>query len=110
MVGTVGKDKFVITKEGDSVKIQQYEIKKSEEKLVFEKTCHNHLTREIWIFGLEDDDTYEVSGNGKSKINIRLIGGYNHDVYKVENGRNVKIYDFKSQKTRMKQMRKPPKL
>lgn len=98
LVGTVGKDKFVITKEGDSVEIQQYEIKKSEEKLVFEQTYHNHLTKEIWIFGLEDDDTYEVSGKGKSKINIRLIGGYNHDVYKVENGKNVKIYDFKSQK------------
>ncbi|MGC4072295.1 MAG: hypothetical protein QM760_07230, partial [Nibricoccus sp.] len=81
-----------------TVKIQQYEIKKSEEKLVFEQTYNDNLTREIWIYGLEDDDTYEVSGNGKSKINIRLIGGYNHDVYKVSNGRNVKIYDFKSQK------------
>jgi hypothetical protein len=31
-------------------------------------------------------------------MNIRLIGGYNHDTYNVANGSKVKIYDFKSQK------------
>lgn len=31
-------------------------------------------------------------------MNIRLIGGNNHDVYNVKDGRRVKIYDFASQK------------
>ncbi len=30
-------------------------------------------------------------------MNIRLIGGYNHDTYTISDGKKVKIYDFKSQ-------------
>lgn len=99
LAGTTNKDRFIITKNEKSVEVQQFWIDKDNaEYLVFSKNYNDNLTKELWIYGLEDDDIYEVKGNGKSKINIRLIGGYNHDSYNVENGRNVKIYDFKSQK------------
>ncbi|SHL45889.1 metallophosphoesterase [Chryseobacterium polytrichastri] len=100
LAGTVNPDKFVITKNGHSVNVKQYKIGKKDEssELVFEKNYDDAKTKELWIYGLEDDDIYEVSGTGRPKINIRLIGGYNHDVYNVENGSKVKIYDFKSQK------------
>ncbi|UMQ41117.1 metallophosphoesterase [Chryseobacterium sp. Y16C] len=100
LAGTVNPDKFVITKTGNSVLVQQYKLDKNKEnpELVFEKTYDDSKTKELWIYGLEDDDIYEVSGDGRPKINIRLIGGYNHDTYTVANGSKVKIYDFKSQK------------
>lgn len=99
LTGTENPDKFVIVKNDNSVEVKQYKINKDRsEELVFEKSYDGKKTKELWIYGLDDDDIYEVSGDGKSKINIRLIGGYNHDVYNVSNGRNVKIYDFKSQK------------
>lgn len=99
IAGTTSKDKFVITKKDNSVEIQQYVLTpENEEKLVYQKNYDENSTKELWIYGLENDDIYEVKGNGKSKINIRLIGGYNHDVYNVENGKNVKIYDFKDKK------------
>lgn len=98
LAGSVNRDKFVITKIGNTVEVKQYtQDKDKTEKLVFEKTYDDKKTKELWIYGLEEDDIYEVSGEGKSKINIRLIGGYNHDTYNVSNGRNVKIYDNKSQ-------------
>jgi len=100
LAGTVNPDKFVITKTGHSVNVKQYKLDKKQEnpELVFEKTYDDSKTRELWIYGLEDDDIYEVSGDGKPKMNIRLIGGYNHDTYNVANGSKVRIYDFKSQK------------
>lgn len=99
LVGTLDKDKFVIVKNENSINVKQFKINKDKtEELVFEKSYDGKKTKELWIYGLDDDDIYEVSGDGKSKTNIRLIGGYNHDVYNVSNGRNVKIYDFKSQK------------
>lgn len=100
LAGTVNPDKFVITKNGHSVLVQQYKLDKNKEnpELVFEKTYDDSKTKELWIYGLEDDDIYEVSGEGRPKMNIRLIGGYNHDTYTVTNGNKVKIYDFKSQK------------
>lgn len=99
LTGTVNKDKFVIVKNGNSVEVKQYEITKDNgEQLVFEKTYNDTKTKELWLYGLEDDDVYEVSGEGKARINIRLIGGYNHDTYNVANGSRIKIYDFKAQK------------
>ena len=99
LAGTINKDKFVITKKANSVEVKQYQLNKNNgEELVFKKKYDDTKTKELWIYGLEEDDIYEVSGEGKSKINIRLIGGYNHDTYNVDNGNKVKIYDFKSQK------------
>jgi hypothetical protein len=100
LAGTVNPDKFVIIKTGNSVQVQQYKLDKNKEnpELVFEKTYDDSKTKELWIYGLEDDDIYEVSGEGRPKMNIRLIGGYNHDTYNIANGSKVKIYDFKSQK------------
>ncbi|MEI7485855.1 MAG: metallophosphoesterase [Chryseobacterium sp.] len=100
LAGTVNPDKFVITKTGNSVEVKQYKLDKNKEnpELVFEKTYSDSKTKELWIYGLQDDDIYEVSGDGRPKMNIRLIGGYNHDVYNVSSGSKVKIYDFKSQK------------
>jgi hypothetical protein len=36
---------------------------------------------------LDEDVFFEVKGNAKSDINIRLIGGQNEDSYTVENGK-----------------------
>lgn len=100
LAGTVNPDQFVVTKTGNSVNVKQYKLDKNKEnpELVFEKDYDDSKTKELWIYGLEDDDIYEVSGEGKPKMTIRLIGGYNHDVYNVADGSKVKIYDFKSQK------------
>lgn len=100
LAGTVNPDKFVITKDGHSVNVKQYKLDKNKEnpELVFEKTYDDSKTKELWIYGLEDDDIYEVAGEGRPKMNIRLIGGYNHDVYNIADGKSIKIYDFKSQK------------
>ncbi len=99
IAGTTGLDKFIITKKDRAVEVQQYVIGADKsENLVYQKIYKDQQTKELWIYGLEEDDIYEVKGDGKSSINIRLIGGYNYDVYNVENGRKVKIYDFKSQK------------
>ncbi len=37
-----------------------------------------------------------MKGFAQSQIMIRLIGGQNNDSYTVENGKNIKIYDYKS--------------
>ncbi|MDX1543800.1 MAG: metallophosphoesterase [Christiangramia sp.] len=53
-------------------------------------------TEEIWVYGLDDDDKILVKGSGPGNIFVRIIGGQNNDVYTIENGNNLKIYDHKS--------------
>lgn len=55
------------------------------------------ITNEIWIYGLDHDDTFEMIGKS-NKIKIRLIGGQNNDSYTIPNGKNIVIYDYKTKK------------
>lgn len=61
-----------------------------------DKIYKSDETEEIWVYGLDDDDKVLVKGTGPENIFVRIIGGHNNDVYTVENGKNIKIYDHKS--------------
>lgn len=97
VAGTEDKDKFEITrKPNNETEIKQFRIKKDEERLVQTRIISGEETKEAWIYGLDDDDTFIVNGNEKSTIKIRLIGGQKHDNYFIKNGKNIVVYDFKS--------------
>ncbi|WDF62430.1 metallophosphoesterase [Flavobacterium sp. KACC 22763] len=97
IAGTDKKDKFVLNhnvKKG--IEIQVFRIKKEGDELLYTKNITDDKTKNLWIYGLDDNDVFEVKGNEKSSIKIRLIGGQNNDTYNIENGRKVIVYDFKS--------------
>lgn len=97
IVGTDKKDRFVITRSGNETKVEVFRIKKDGEELVHERTYQCPETRELWVYGLDDDDIFEVKGKGRKKLKIRLLGGQNHDVYDISEGQKVRIYDFAKQ-------------
>lgn len=97
IAGTDKKDKFVLNHNAEkSLELKVYRIKKDGDELIYTKIYKDKTTKNLWIYGLDDDDIYEVNGKYKSNILIRLIGGQNNDLYTIDNGRKVKIYDFKS--------------
>jgi hypothetical protein len=78
-------------------KVTGYSIKKGEKGSVFyERTYESGSTKEIWLYGLDDDDYFHVAGKGDHPITLRMVGGSNNDSYEVENGQKTHIYDFKS--------------
>ncbi len=97
LLGTDKKDKFVINRmpKGKS-EVKIIRMKKDGEALQFSKIYNKKETKEIWIYGLDDEDIFEVKGNAENSILIRLIGGQNNDTYVIEEGNKVKIHDFKS--------------
>ncbi len=97
LVGTDKKDKFVVlNEEKNKVTIQVFRVKKTGEELQYSRNFTANKTKKIWIYGLDDDDEFIVKGTSNSGIKIRLIGGQNEDLYTIENGKQVKIHDFKS--------------
>ncbi|WP_166922101.1 metallophosphoesterase [Flavobacterium poyangense] len=97
IAGTDKKDKFVINhKAKKSIEIQVYRAKKEGDELIYTKNITDDKTKNLWIYGLDDSDTFQVTGKYKSNIKIRLIGGQNDDIYNIENGKRVIVYDFKS--------------
>lgn len=97
IVGTDKKDKFIITHTSkNNTEIAVYRIKNQSNELLYTKIFNDKETKNIWIYGLDDEDQFEVKGATKSNIKILLLGGQNKDSYTVENGKKIKIYDFKS--------------
>ena len=103
VVGTDKKDKFEIFRRDDGLtEVKVSRLKKDGIELISDQLYSGKETSEIWIYGLDDDDQYEVSGKHKNPITIRLIGGLNHDSYTIVNGRKIKVYDFKSKENTFK--------
>ena len=100
VTGTDKDDYFNITSQpnGD-LEVRVYRIKGGEKKdLFFEKVYKPQFTKEVWIYGLDDDDVFDVN-TPTSKIMVRMVGGQNNDVYKIsERSKKVHAYDFKTKK------------
>ncbi|WP_189702514.1 BamA/TamA family outer membrane protein [Subsaximicrobium wynnwilliamsii] len=93
ILGTEEKDDFLITRgpNGETtIKLTTID------SLSFERTYHKDLTEDIWIYGLDDEDTFKIVGDGDNYIPLKILGGENNDVYDFENTRAVKVYDYKS--------------
>ncbi|MBP2831011.1 hypothetical protein J8281_02325 [Aquimarina sp. U1-2] len=75
----------------------------------FEQTYTPEQTKELWIYGLNDDDTFEVKGEARGKIKVRLVGGHGDEILAVSNKSKVKFYDFKHEKLSSTSSKMPQK-
>lgn len=80
-----------------SVKIYNIKNNKKGSK-ISEKHYLKKETKEIWVYGLDDKDVFNVTGSKKEVIPLRIIGGQNNDEYTIENGKKVTVYDYKTKK------------
>ncbi|WP_142785141.1 metallophosphoesterase [Changchengzhania lutea] len=100
LTGTDKDDYIEVTRVGDketNIKISR--IKDGEKgEVIVDKTFNKDITKEIWIYGLDDKDVFEVTGQANNLIFTRLIGGQENDTYIIKNGRRIKVYDHESKK------------
>ena len=98
--GTQKNDWFEIERlKNRQTKITAYTIKKGEKNNIFHQRIYNESeTKELWIYGLDEEDVFIVKGDKKTQLKIRIIGGQNNDKYTILNGEKVIIYDFKTKK------------
>ena len=98
MVTATDKDDyFEITRGDNQTVVKVWRIIGGEKgELIQDRTYLSSETNQLWIYGLDDDDVFEVKGKGSNPIFIRIIGGQNNDIYKIKNGKKLKIYDHES--------------
>ncbi|MEM9361425.1 MAG: phosphoesterase [Bacteroidota bacterium] len=104
VIGTDKDDYFKIEDIGEGkTQITGFRIKnKKKDDKFFDKIYDRSITKEIWIYGLDDKDQFEVVGGQKRGPKIRLIGGLNNDIYDISNRNKVFVYDYKSKKNTFK--------
>ena len=109
--GTDKDDWFDVERKKNTTLVTAFRIKNGKKgERFYQREFSRSETKEIWIYGLDDDDTYNVFGSGDQKIKIRLIGGQNNDSYTGTIGKKVKVYDFKSKKNSIENNRLSVKL
>ncbi|MCW9036430.1 phosphoesterase [Altibacter sp.] len=98
ITGTDKDDYFEITRlPGGVTRIVGYRIKDGEKgELLFDRTFNSEETNEIWLYGLDDDDVFTVTGEGDRPVLLRIIGGQEKDRYNIKNGKGIKVYDRRS--------------
>jgi hypothetical protein len=103
--GTEKDDRIIISRlpDGKTKVVIRRLLSDDPDEKIYERTFHSGKTRELWIYGLGDDDIFEVAGEGNHTIFIRLIGGYGKDTYKVTNSKSLKVYDWKHEEIDFKE-------
>ncbi|NNC45179.1 MAG: phosphoesterase, partial [Winogradskyella sp.] len=100
LTGTDKDDYIEVKRTGNNethVKISRI-IDGEKADVLVDRTFNKDITKEMWIYGLDDKDIFEVSGKANNPIFIRLIGGQENDTYIIKNGRRIKVYDHESKK------------
>jgi len=102
--GTDKDDYFTIERLIDGkTKVTVQRIKGGEKKdLISERVYDKKYTKQIRIYGLDDDDVFEIIGESKKAIPVRIVGGQNNDTYIVEQGKRLTIYDHKTKPNTIK--------
>ncbi|WP_299102146.1 metallophosphoesterase [uncultured Winogradskyella sp.] len=104
LTGTDKDDYIEVTRLRDNeTNVKIYRIIDGEKsEVLVDKTFNKDTTKEIWIYGLDDKDIFEVNGKANNLIFTRLIGGQQNDTYIINSGRRIKVYDHKSKPNTIK--------
>jgi len=88
VVGSNSKEYFEITRmDNGNVNLKIFNAKKKEKgkNLYYDRTFSPKETKELRIYGLGGDDIFDIKGNGKSKILIRVLGNSGDDTFNDNN-------------------------
>jgi hypothetical protein len=97
VVATNENNLIDVTRREEGTLIKMYNEKEGKETSIKSYNFSSIDTDEIWIYGLNGSDYFEVSGTSKKHIPLKLIGGNNSDKYEIQNGEKVTIIDDKYQ-------------
>lgn len=99
LTGTDQNDRIVVRRYGrDSLQICIYN---PQNQRVFDRRYAQKETKEIWLYALEGNDTFEVEGKAKKEIPVYLISGKGANTYDIACGKNIRIYGYKAEKDQL---------
>ncbi len=99
VVGSDEEEKFEIKRLNDD-ETQVTVIRKEDQKVIYDRTFKHSETKRITLYGLAEDDKFEITGKVNKGIPIAIVGGRGED--EIEDKSSVKgwskqtiVYDTK---------------
>lgn len=81
LFGSGENDKFIVTRMNDmTTRVRQYQVVNGKRDVeVYDRIFNSNETKEIRLYGLEGGDVFQVSGEVRKGIKVRIIGGKGSD-------------------------------
>ena len=101
VVGSEKDDLFEVVRKNDNeTEVKVYRMRKEGKQLTYQRTFYTDETKEIRLFGLDDEDVFNITGTVNRGIRIRVIGGLGTDKFvNKSKGGETFIYDAEEEKS-----------
>jgi hypothetical protein len=103
--GTDKNDRFTIVRKPNGRTKVTGQDKEGVGVPFYSNTIQKWDTDQVWIYGLDGDDSFEVLGAGAKQVPIYIFGGADNDSYDIKNEKDIRLYDFPSQATTLSSTR-----
>lgn len=98
IAGSNQKDYFRIAGEDNKVRVQGFKRKGASDTVAmfYDRVFSPDVTKEIRIYGLNDDDIFEMLPNTPNTVKVRIVGGKGNDTFNIKGEAKTVLYDFDS--------------
>ncbi|MBI5857932.1 MAG: BamA/TamA family outer membrane protein [Sphingobacteriales bacterium] len=100
VVGSNQQEYFKISNYGDGLQVRVYERGRGNDTsfIMYDRVFNPSVTKEIRLYGLGDNDYFDIEENAKSRIKFRIIGGNGTDTFNIRGQVENLLYDRKADK------------
>ena len=96
VVGSNQKEYFKVSNHGNGLQVRVYAREPGNDTsfMMYDRIFEPANTREIRLYGLGNDDVFDIDENAKSRIKLRIIGGKGNDTFNIRGNIKNLIYDM----------------
>src|SRR5688572_15639785 len=96
VVGSNQKEYFKVSNHGNGLQVRVYAREKGTDTsfIMYDRIFEPSNTNEIRLYGLNNDDLFEIDENARSRIQIRIIGGKGNDTFNIKGSVTALLYDM----------------
>ena len=98
VIGSNDKEYFKVSNAENGLRVKVFARSKGIDTsfVMYDRVFDSKVTHEIRLFGLNDDDLFEIDSTASSRIKLRIIGGKGNDTFAIKGHVENLLYDFKS--------------
>jgi len=100
VIGSNQKEYFKVSGYGKGLRVQVYARGKKNDTsfVMYDRIFDPHVTRDIRLYGLNDDDKFEIDSTVRSRIRVSAIGGKGNDTFDIKGHVINYLYDLTTEK------------
>jgi Calcineurin-like phosphoesterase len=96
VIGSNRKEYFKVSNSGAGLQVRVYARERGNDTslIMYDRIFNPSITKEIRLFGLNDDDLFDIDSTASSRIKLRIIGGKGNDTFDIRGHVENLLYDI----------------